>query len=78
MGSKSPMETGITILNFSAGDLLDIQRNNNTDAAIKSAVEANLAAQILVGAEGGTLMIIEYQLMNLSLIMPAVFLLLRI
>ena len=39
---------------FSASDLLDIQRNNNTDAAIKSAVEANLAAQILVGAESGT------------------------
>ena len=39
---------------FSASDLLDIQRNNNTDAAIKSAIEANLAAQILVGAESGT------------------------
>ena len=39
---------------FSASDLLDIQRNNNTDAAIKSAIEANLATQILVGAEGGT------------------------
>ena len=30
------------------------KRNNNTDAAIKSAIEANFAAQILVGAEGGT------------------------
>ena len=39
---------------FSASDMLDIQRNNNTDAAIKSAIEANLAAQILVGAETGT------------------------
>ena len=39
---------------FSASDLLDIQRNNNTDAGIKSAIEANLAAQILVGAESGT------------------------
>ena len=53
--------------------MLDIQRNNNTDAAIKSAIEANLAAQILVGAEGGHLMIIEYQLMNLSLIIPAAY-----
>ena len=39
---------------FTAGALLDIQRLNNTDAAIKAAVEANLAAQILVGANGGT------------------------
>ena len=39
---------------FTAGSLLDIQRMNNTDAAIKAAVEANLAAQILVGANAGT------------------------
>ena len=39
---------------FSASDLLDIQRFNKTDAAIKSAVEANLATQILVGANAGT------------------------
>ena len=39
---------------FTAGSLLDIQRMNNTDAAVKAAVEANLAAQILVGATSGT------------------------
>ena len=39
---------------FTAGSLLDIQRMNNTDAAIKAAVEANLAAQILKGANAGT------------------------
>ncbi len=38
---------------FTAGSLLDIQRMNNTDAAVKAAVEANLAAQILVGANSG-------------------------
>ena len=39
---------------FTAERLIDIQRLNNTDAAIKAAVEANLAAQILVGANAGT------------------------
>ena len=52
-GFKITDGDGHHYINFSAGDLLDIQRLNNTDAAIKSAVEANLRAQILVGAEGG-------------------------
>ena len=34
-----------SLYTLSAGDLLDTQRLNNTDAAIKSAVEANLRAQ---------------------------------
>ena len=53
-GFKVTDGDGHHYINFTAGGLLDIQRMNNTDAAIKAAVEANLAAQILVGANGGT------------------------
>ena len=53
-GFKITDGDGHHYINFSATDLLDIQRLNNTDAAIKSAVEANLRTQILIGAEGGT------------------------
>ena len=49
MDLKSPMEREISISYFSASDLLDIQSYNKSDATIKAAVEANLAAQIQVG-----------------------------
>ncbi|MEK9532897.1 MAG: hypothetical protein VW162_08335, partial [Alphaproteobacteria bacterium] len=40
---------------FTGSDILDIQRLNNSDAAIKSAVEANITAQITASSFADTL-----------------------